>query len=343
MTAFTKIKSPVGVKTSVGLDIGSHAVKIISLSSTGDSQKLSGLALKTIQDGTKESLASAITKAVEESKISAKEVNISVSGPSVIVRFVSMPKMREDELKGAIRFEAEKFIPFNVNDCIVDSQILKRDEHENKIDIILVAAKRDHIQERISAVEKAGFSVGLVDVDGFALANSFLKNLPPPTPLKTFALLNIGAKFTNLSIITQGRICFVRDVGIGSDDFTSSISKGLGVDKGAAESLKMAGKEKLAEILSCTRPVINNLLDDVKLSFSYNENQCGRSIDEIYVSGGGSYLAGLDELFQETFGLGAPHHWNPLAFLDTSSAAIDKEMIGKTEGSFAVAAGLALR
>lgn len=308
-------------KNSVGLDIGSFAIKILEISGAHDKPMLGGIGLKNISGLSKEGISGSIKALASEAKITSKEVNISVSGPSVIVRFITMPKMKDEELKSAINFEAEKFIPFNINDCIVDFQILKRDENTNKLDILLVAAKKEHIKERIKLVEEAGFLVHLVDVDSFAITNAFTRNFPNLGPEKTAAILNIGASSTNLSILRGGTMAFVRDVSIGSNDFN---------------------KDKLQEAADGTKATLTNLLDEVKLSFGYYENQSGKSIDEIYISGGASPLIGLDEAFQDAFG-SKPSFWNPLGFLGISSAGSDANVIDKIKNSFAVSAGLVLR
>lgn len=329
-------------KNKIGLDIGSSYVKMLEIETTGEKSALISLGLKKAPSAVRETLVETIRSLGQDLKVTTKEVNISVSGPSVIVRFVSMPKMRDEELKSAIRFEAEKYIPFAINDCIIDHQILKKNERENKLDMLLVAVKKDFVLDRINVAEESGFTVGVVDVDTFAVANSYLKNFPTVEAGKTTALLNIGAKFTNVGIILDGIICFARDVAIGGDHFDQAISRDLNIDVKAVEDIKLSPKEKLPDIISCTKSVANSLLDEMRLSFSYYENQGGRFIDEIYISGGSSGLAGLEILFQEAFE-SKPHFFDPLQFLDKSERSFDPDLIDKAKGSFATAAGLALR
>src|SRR3989338_11039343 len=114
------------IKNRIGLDIGSSAVKILEISGTQDKLALIGLGLKNISGLSNNEVANSMKELSLEAKIASKEVNISISGPSVIIRFISMPKMKESDLKSAIKFEAEKFIPFNINECIIDSQLLTR-------------------------------------------------------------------------------------------------------------------------------------------------------------------------------------------------------------------------
>lgn len=337
-----KAKGPAEAKNRIGLDIGSYAVKMLEISGPPDRPALNGFGMKKIAGLSKDDAAAAIKSLADEIKSSQKEACISVSGPSVTVRFVSMPKMNEDELKNAMRFEAEKFIPFDMNDCVFDFQILKkapaegvspptsktktppsvqseglvkpRDEGENKINILFVAAKKEHVAEKVELVKRAGFSVKLVDVDSLAIANAFAVNFPKLDPAKASALLNIGAKSTNLSITRGDMPYFVRDSDMGTSDFNEAASKNL----------------------------LNNLLDDLKLSLSYYENQSGMSIDDIYISGGACGIAGLDEALENAFGA-KPRRWNPLGFLDIVANRMPAGAIEGSKHHFAVAAGLALR
>lgn len=325
----------------VGLDIGTDAVKIVAVSSAANKATLTALGMKDIRGVSKEALPEVIKQLAATAKISQKDVNISISGSSVITRFISMPKMDKEALKGAIKFEAEKFIPFDINDCMVDFQVMDRDKAENKLNILLVAAKKEVILEKIKTAEAAGFSVRLVDVDGFALANSFFKNFPAMEPDKACAILNIGATFTNLCVLRGGSLYFARDVALGTNEFSASIAKKLNVDRKAADELSVSTGPKAAEAADCMKTVFGSLLEEVKLSFNYYENQGGKNIDEIYISGGGASLSGIAEAFAESLG-SKPSVWKPLEFMDKSAAGIDSTLLTH-ESSFAIASGLALR
>lgn len=307
-------------KIGVGLDIGSHAIKMVEISNTPDRPILTAFGMKKIAGQPESSIPESIKALAEELKISSKEAAISVSGPSVIERFISMPKMTDDELKSAIRYEAEKFIPFDINDSILDFQVLRKNIKENKLDILLVASKREHVEEKVAMVEAAGYSVSVVDVDSLALANAFFKNFPASAPDKTFAILNVGWALTNLSISKDNALYLARDIPIAGKDFDAALSKEPAAD---------------------AKTVYANLLEELRLPFSYYENQYGRNIDEIYLSGGASGMAGMEDALRETFGL-KPAIWDPLKCLD-AAAGIDKHKLETESHSFAVAAGLALR
>ena len=327
----------------VGIDIGSSFIKILQVSGASDKPVVTAAGSKNVAGLSGTELSDALKSLAGEARVSAKEAYISLSGPSVIVRFISLPKMDDTALKGAIRYEAEKFIPYNINDCSIDFQTLRKDDKDNKLNILLVAAKNDYVHERLKVIEHAGFSVKVIDVDSFALANVFSRNHPPPDPNKSCAVLNIGGAYTNVSILKGDSIYFARDIAVAGNDFTSAIAKRLGIDQKSAEELKIRPpKEKEKDLADCVRSVFNDLLDETKLSFGYYENQAGKGVDEIYVSGGASNIIGLEQIFEETLG-SKPLFWNPLGFFDTSSSGIDPGIFEKTKSSFGIAAGLVLR
>lgn len=325
----------------VALDIGSHEVKILHISGPAEKPVLVGMGARDICGMSKQDIAGVIKELAVQTRVTTKEIAISISGAPVIVRIVSLPKMTQEELKGAIRFEAEKFIPFNINECVLDYSVVHSDSKEEKTTVLLAVAKKENVMARIKIAEDAGLVVQVVDVDSIAIANSFLRNFPVHENEKTFAVLDMGAKYSNLIIVRAGMIYFVRDVVIGGDDFTAAISRGMNIDINAAEKLKILPGDKLQEIVSVTRNVVNNLIEEIRLSFGYYENQNGRGIDEIYISGGGAGLAGIDTIFQEAFG-SKPVLWNPLGFLDATASAVNTES-EKIKRSFAVCSGLVLR
>lgn len=326
----------------VGLDIGTSFIKILQVGGEPAKPVLEALGVKEIRGMVKSELPQAIKELSSQAKVSSKDVNISISGQSVIVRFISMPKMDNEALKGAVRFEAEKFIPFDMNDCILDFKTIKKEGSNNKINIILAAAKKGTVEEKIQMVEEAGFTVRVVDIDGFALANSFSRNSPGIEPDKTSALLNIGGTFTNLSVLRGNVIFFARDIAIGTNDFSAILSRKMGLDSKIADGLIFVPKEKSQEVAEHLKTAFNNLLEEIKLSFNYYENQGGRSIDEIFISGGGIGLFGLNEIFQENLG-SKPTLWKPLSFLNKEKAAIDKALIEAQEQNLAIVSGLVLR
>jgi type IV pilus assembly protein PilM len=338
-----QLKRPGKAKASAGLDIGSHSIKMIEISCGAEKSSLVSFGIKKIQGSSGASVADAVRALAEDLKITVRDFNISLTGPSLVARVISMPEMAGEDLKNAIRFETEKFIPFDINECILDFHIQGKSAREkNNLDILLAAAKKDFVLAKIKTVEDAGFGINVIDVDSFALTNAFLENFASTEPAKTIALLNIGAAYTNLVILRGGVISFVRDLTIGVGDFCLAISKKCGIDLESSDGLKGIPAEKAAEVSLSAKAALASLVDEIKLSFGYYENQSGRGIDGIYISGGGADFIGLAEAFNDTFG-SKPERWNPFQFLSIDPSAVNIEEIAKVNGSFAVCAGLALR
>jgi type IV pilus assembly protein PilM len=326
-------------KAHLGIDIGNHSVKMVEISGPTDRPEGVSFGMRRIESASG-GASGAVKALAEDLKVSSKDAVISVAGPSLIVRLITMPRMNPEELSSAIRFETEKFIPFDINDCILDFSILPSGAKDRKdADIMLAAVKKEHVMEKVKTAGDAGFTVRAVDADIIALTNAFLKNFPPADPQKTTALINIGASSTDLSILRGAVPVFVREIGIGSVDFTAAVAKKTGKSAAEAEELKVMPKERLEEVIASSKPAVSTLLDEVKMSFGYHENQSGHGVDEIFVSGGGSGMAGLDEDFQEMFG-SKPLRWDPFKFLGKAGAAGPQD---SANGSYCVAVGLALR
>ncbi|MDO8525562.1 MAG: type IV pilus assembly protein PilM [Candidatus Omnitrophota bacterium] len=332
-----------GAGNRLAVDMGSSLIKILQVSGPADKPVVTAIGSRKITGLSADAISDALKSLAAEARISSKDASISLSGPSVIVRFISLPKMDETALKGAIRYEAEKFIPYNISDCIVDFQTMRRDDKDNKLSILLVAAKKELVREKIKVMEGAGFSVRAVDVDCFAIANAFLKTRKSTDPGKSCAILNIGASYTNVSILKGDSIYFARDITVAGNDFTSAISKKMGLDMKAAEELKLAPpEEKMPGLADCIKGVFSDFLDEVKLSFGYYENQAGCGVDEVHLSGGASTIMGMEQAFEEAMG-SKPIYWDPLGFMDTSAVNTAPGFTGKDRNYFSIASGLILR
>src|SRR3954462_748068 len=215
-------------KLALGLDIGSTGVKLILLKEQRRRGQV-GYALQSfgmkplppeaIVDGAlmnSTAIVQAIQELLGELKVKQKEVAIGVSGHSVIIKKISMPRMSQDELEEAIQWEAEQHIPFDIKDVNLDTQILRPDANDatGQMDVLLVAAKKDMINDYSSVVTEAGLTPVVVDVDAFAVQNMFSVNYDVPEK-ETVVLINAGASVVNINIISNGATVFTRDVTIG--------------------------------------------------------------------------------------------------------------------------------
>jgi type IV pilus assembly protein PilM len=210
----------------------------------------------------------------------------------------------------------------------------------------LVAAKRDKLNEHIDLLEKSGLWPVAIDVDCFALGNAFelkqLLNAPPDAAKKVFALIDIGAVKTNVTIMSGTQVSFTREIYVGGKDFTEAIAKKMGIPPAEAEKIKRNPSLKSEEIKDYVSSLLDDLIHEIKLSFDYFEHQFDKSIDDIYISGGASQLQGMDSSFEGAFNK-KPTFWDPCESFEIASAKIDPTELKKNAPQLVIATGLAAR
>ena len=294
-------------KLAVGLDIGSSSVKLVQLK-----EKKGGYALvayasaplppEAIVDGAlmnSAAIVQAIQELVAQQKVKTREVAIGVRGHSVIIKKISLPRMTQEELDESIQWEAEQYIPFDVKDVNIDTQILTpQADAAGQMDVLLVAAKKDMINDYTSVCAEAGLTATVVDVDAFAVQNAFENNYEGFGG-ETVVLINVGAAVSNINIISRGTTTFTRDITMGGNAFTEEIQKQLNISYDEAEALKVGGQgESDAVVPQEVERVIQGVADqmggEIQRSLDFYLATSGESeISRIFVSGGSAYLAPL--------------------------------------------------
>src|ERR671924_2254574 len=237
-------------KLLVGVDIGTHSIKVVRLKQKGKGYQLLNFGImplrpEAIVDGNiseAEAIVEATRNLMRMEKIKSKEVATAVSGQSVIVKRIRVPQMTEKELTEAIQGEAEQHIPFEISDVNIDFQILPtvREEDEradNQMDVLLVAAKKAKIRDYTTLLTNAGLNPVVVDIDVFALENEY--EMTTGVDGGVVALVDIGATTMNINILKAGYTLFQRDIAIGGNRYTGTIQKELKVSYDQAEALKM--------------------------------------------------------------------------------------------------------
>jgi type IV pilus assembly protein PilM len=332
----------------LGLDIGTRFIKCVEMSENKGSFMVTGIGLREVPSP--EAQKDTIHELLRDSGFKTRRVVTSVSGRSVIVRYVTMPFMTDDQMRNAIKYEAAKYIPFEVEDMILDYQRLKDEggaEGEKKeMRVLLVAAKRDYIVEHANLVEGLGLLPAVVDVDSFALGNGFeLAGTVKPDAFdwtKITALVDVGASKTNVNIVKGDVSFFTREIFIGGDEMTESLSKKMNMDVKEAEKLKREPGDQDAHVQDALGSVLDDLCHEIHLSLDYFENQFDRPVDDLFVSGGGSLTPGMDDAFEKAFGK-KPVHWSPLQHLEIDRGHLDASAVEAYAGQLAVAVGLATR
>ncbi len=348
-------------KSSVGLDIGSYSIKAVELKTKkkGDEElyevKKIGYELlphDAIVEGTiidSAAVAETIRIIFEENKITNKNVTISISGNSVIIKKISLPSMDTEELAESIIWEAKHNIPYPYEETNVDYAILRPSEYseEKNLDILLVAAKKDKISNYSNVVSQARKNLEAIEVDVFALENTLEVNYPEFFKEKTIAIINLGANITNVIIIEKGIPQLFRDLSLGGSFFTENISKDLGIGFDDAEKLlkglpvSNVEPERFEAILNMN---VQNILEEIEKTFSFYEagEKAERKIEVTFLSGGLSKLKNLPSRFEQKFNI-RTELLNPFRRIYYDEKKFDSIYFEEMAALFGVAAGLATR
>jgi len=341
-------------KLLVGVDIGSHAVKVCQLQKTGEDYSLVSLGSAVlppgaVEDGVlqePEQVGEAITKLFKNLKFKNNtKVGISISGYSVIVKKVNLDVMPEDELETYINAEAEQYIPFDIEDVYIDFQDLKTAKEEfDRTDVMLVAAKKEVIDSYLDMLEEIKLTPQLVDVDGFALENIW--GTTGSTEDENIALIDIGAAKMNINIIAGGASVLARDIVVGSQQLTDQIANAFGLENDEAEALKL-GKtpagDKQKELEELVTSVCTNWVFEIQKAIDlYLSKNADRPLAKIILSGGGAKVNGLAAFISKETGLEVVQ-FNPFAGMKINEKKIDRNYLDVIAPEMAIAAGLAIR
>lgn len=336
------------IKSLIGLDIGSRTIKAVELTREGHGFVMTGYGQTEVLS--EEQRPDAILEVLRDNSFHTKRVVTAVYGKSVIVRYLSMTRMPDEDLRNAIRYEADKYIPFDVEDVVMDSQALPDDQlgdgNENEMRVLLVAVKRALIDDHVSLLNGLGLQPTIIDVDSFAVGNAFELArggaFYEEDTDRAIALLDIGANKTNINIFYGGTSYFTREIYLAGDDFTHAIGKRLGLDVDTAEARKRDPGEHPEEVMEAVMPSFDDLANEILLSFDYFENQFDREVEEVYLSGGGARMQGIEEALERT--LNRPtHRWDPTDGIEIHEGTVDGEFVAYNAGQLAVAVGLASR
>jgi type IV pilus assembly protein PilM len=340
----------------VGLDIGSSAVKAVELQPAGRAFRVAAYGTEpvpadAIVDGAiidAGAVADAIRRLFDGNKaFKAKDVCASLSGNAVIVKKITLPVMTESELSESIYWEAEQYIPFDIQDVNLDYQILDPGtgpESRGSMDVLLVAAKKEKIGDYTGVIAQAGRTPVIVDVDAFALQNAYDANYGLE-PGRVVVLLNAGASAININILQGDQSVFTRDISMGGNAYTEAVQKELDLPFETAEQLKKGipvDGATFEEAQPVLHAVTENVLLEIQKTFDFfKATASSDQMDRIMLSGGASRVDGFREMLQERFN--APvEDFDPFRTVtwDTKKLPGDPADMAATA---AVAVGLALR
>lgn len=339
---------------ALGLDIGSHAVKICEMAATGNGYRLKSLGSAllppdSLEDGAlvaPEEVAKVIAALIANLKTKTKKVALSVSGYSVIVKKINLEVMSAEELDKHIHEEAEQYIPFDIDDVYLDCQDLHTNtEEEARTDVMLVAAKKEVVDGYLEMLQSIGLKPVVVDVDAFALENAFETGFGQD---ENVALVDIGASKMNLNLLAGGSSALARDVVLGGRQLTEQIAKALNLSFDEAEELKLGrtaapDPETEETIARLVRETCTQCSAEIKRALDfYQTNHPDDPIQRLVISGGGAKLAGLADFLGRETGLQA-EIFNPFARAEVDESVINPAYLKAVAPEMVLAAGLATR
>ena len=344
----------------VGVDIGTSSVKVCQVKDGRQGPALVRLGYaplppQTIVDGQVMDagiVVDTLQRVFKDTKVRQREVALSVSGQSVIIRKITVPMMTQDELDEQIHWEAEQHIPFDIKDVQVDYQVLRRRPEASQMDLLLVAAKRDQIDDYAQLARNAKLRPLVCDIDAFTVQNlyEFSRGLPED---QTIALLNVGASLSSLNIIANGVSAFTREIASGGNTVTEEIQKQLGMPFDQAESYKCGGVTEPGapssqgmipqQVVSIIEAVGDTIAAEIQRSVDFFMATSGESeLQRILLTGGSAHLQSLRQAIERRAHVSV-EVWNPTERIQIDAASVDGNLLHTRASQLSVALGLALR
>jgi len=336
----------------VGCDVGSSSIKIVELKPLKNDEyqllhaAIANLSPEAIVDGAimdSSLVVEALSRLIADNNIRNPNFGGSLSGHSVIIKKIQLPSMTDSELAESIQWEAEQYIPFDINDVNLDYVVLDSGAGDT-MDVLLVAVKKDRIADYTSVIVQAGKDPVLVDVDVFALQNAFEANYAFDS--ETAALVNIGASVMNINVLHRGTSIFWRDVAFGGNQYTEAIQRELNLPREDAERLKLGdrvGEHSLQQVMGVLNSVSEDLAAELQktIDFFVATSSVDR-LDRLVLAGGSAQVLNLDEVLRERFQVDV-EIMNPFRNIRYSESDFDPEWINRHAPAMSVAVGLVVR
>jgi type IV pilus assembly protein PilM len=340
-------------KNLVGVDIGSSSIKVAEVKEGRRGERalvrfgFHPLPAQTIVDGQIINSA-AVVEGLQKlfHKSASRDVALRVSGHSVIIKKITMPHMTSAELQEQITWEAEQHIPFDLSEVQIDWQLLSQRPDQGQMDVLLVAAKKEEINDLTNLAIEAKLKPRVVDLDAFTVQNTFEAGYGLPPPEQTVVLLHVGASLTTLNILAQGSTAFTRDIASGGNLVTEEIQRALGITAEEAEAYKCGGDGRglvPREVPEIIAQVVEQIAGEIQRSLDFYLATSGvGEISRVLVSGGTAHIRALLEAVERRCRVPV-ERLDPLRAAGPQGKTVDLALIQARAPEAAVAIGLALR
>lgn len=343
-----------GKKEIVGIDIGSSSVKLVQLREVKGVYHLANVGIgllppeaivdNAVMDST--AVIEVIRGLVESHKIKTKSVATSISGHSVIIRKIQLPIMTEEEMESSIQWEAEQYIPFDISEVNLDFQIIGPDSKDpSQMNVVLVAAKKDFVNDHVAVFRECGLNPVVMDVDCFAMENAFEANYAT-APDEIVGLINLGASAINVNVVKDGASVFTRDIQVGGNMYNEEIQKRLGLHSEDAEKAKLGIEVEDVDPRSVQEVLLDateNLAQEVQRSLDFFSATSGdEKVQKLFITGGVSKTPQVRTALGQRLGLPV-EMLDPFREIVADEKKFDPEYIQAMAPMLSVATGLAMR
>lgn len=350
MGLFSRKSTPV-----IGIDVSSTAVKLLELSGGGSKYKVESYAVeplpansvveKNITDV--EAVGDSIRRALKRAGTKNKFSALAVAGSAVITKVITMPaNISEDEMASQIELEADQYIPYALDEVNLDFEVIGPSETDpERVDVLLAASRSENVDIRVAAVDIAGLTCKIVDVEAFALENAFgviARDLPTGGMGETVALVDIGATMTSLSVLSDNKIVYAREQAFGGKQLTEEIQRRYGLTYEEAGLAKRQGGLPENYVPEVLEPFKESMAQQVNrsLQFFYSSSQVGQ-VDRIVLAGGCASIENSDRVVADKTGVDVQTA-NPFSHMALASK-LNAEALANDAPSLMIACGLAMR
>jgi type IV pilus assembly protein PilM len=337
-------------KRTIGLDIGSGLVKVAVIDHSGDAPELTNIAIEPLlPDAIVEGevmdpgiVAGAVRNVMAAAGVKSREVATAVGGRDVIIKKIQIERVKEQQARELMRWEAEQHVPFDMESVELDFQILDPYADGVEMSVLLVAAKRDLVTSKIGLLSDSGLTPSVVDVDAFALHNAFEANYPDAMN-GVVALVNIGHEVTNINIVDSGTPVLTRDITVGTRRFREDLQRERGLSAEDAEAL-LRGYDRSPHLDSVLESRAEEIAIGVEraAAFLSSSSRSGETLKAVFTCGGGSRIPGLNDALASRLRQQVEQA-SPLSRLRVRPGALDSVITDEVAPLLMLPIGLALR
>lgn len=341
-----------GSSNQIGVSIGSSSIKVAELKKSRNGYELTHFGMAPLPEGViinREIMnpglvVDVLRGLVSQLKIKGKDIVTSLSGAGVIIKRISLDPVPAKELEDALLWEAEQYIPFDINEVIFDYHVVNKSNAEGKMDVLLVAAKKQMVESYFAVLKEAGLQVKTCNVDVLAIQDVYERNYSDSE--NTVALADIGAVSTKFSICQAGAPAFTRDSAVGGRDLTTEIQRHLNISFEEAEILKVDGSghgQVPQEVNDLIRVACENIAAEIKRSIDfYVASHHGAPLSYLLLAGGGSRLPELGKIVEDAIGIPV-QILNPFQSVGYDESIFTTDYLNNVSAIAAIPMGLALR